>query len=636
VTAFLVVLWMTAAAAGGGLAVLRMLDLLHVFTQFERIIVGFIIGTGIIGWAVFFPGVAGFFESTVFVVILTVLTGGLIFMRHPVQPGTAALPFSIIEWAIIAGIAAVALLSLTEALSPAADADTMAYHFETPRRFLAAGIIYGIPRAIDGVTQLLLQMTYGVALGLGGKAAPPLWSAVSSWGFGALFFLVGRRHMRRDWALAGTLCLMSTPAVIYGAGTGQVEVRVASFALLGAYAAALSLKHDPGSRQQLAWVVLAGIAAGYFAGSKMTGLLFAFATCVTLAIGSGAILRISVFSLATAITGIQWYIFNWAETGDPLYPMLWQYLDLSPAYPWNDGVAASFKHLWDMETPLPRSIGWFLTYPARTIIAPLDNFESLRTGLGPAVLLLLPFAVVAFLTSKTAPRSPLVCLLVLALLFYALWFFLGPSLRIRHLLPIYPLVFLCVLAGAARLLENRQSTKRVLCAGFAVLLAVQLTGKAVFSKKFIDYLQSDATQSEFLANNISGYAVVDWINRHLTAADQVMVTNREWLYLLDVPYFFAHPSYQTIISLYDGTEDVGKFIRELSARGITHVAIPKYDTSSTSMSSQIRLMNKLHLKGCALQVADIQSTSISSRTLSQLRSHETSFLVFRLHLDKCR
>ena len=39
--------------------------------------------------------------------------------------------------------------------------------------------------------------------------------------------------------------------------------------------------------------------------------------------------------------------------------------------------------------------------------------------------------------------------IVAALVFYTVWFVFGPSQRIRHLLVVYPIVMLCILAGAA-------------------------------------------------------------------------------------------------------------------------------------------------------------------------------------------
>ena len=65
--------------------------------------------------------------------------------------------------------------------APPADADTLAYHFVVPRKFLLDATLNFIPRAIDGAVPLLVQMTYVPALALGGEGAATLWALVSGW-----------------------------------------------------------------------------------------------------------------------------------------------------------------------------------------------------------------------------------------------------------------------------------------------------------------------------------------------------------------------------------------------------------------------------------------------------------------------
>jgi hypothetical protein len=630
---YLVLCWMMLAAVGGGLVVLRALGLQGTFTQIERVVIAFIIGIGVIGWLVFFPGIAHAFNAKTFAVILTVLSAGIVFARSPAKENPETDSLSKLEWLILAGIAIAMTMDLFEGLSPAADGDTMAYHFETPRLFLAEGMIYAIPRALDGLTQLLVQMTYAVAMGLGGKAAVPLWTMVSGWGLGALFYVIAGRHMPRVWALAGTLCLLTTPAIVYSAGTGQVEVRIASFALLSAYAAILSGRINVDPRTQMHWVVLAGIVAGFCIGGKLSGLIFAFVVCISMAGGRNALSRMIVFSAVAGVVGMQWYIFNWIETGDPLFPVFWQYVDLSPNFPWNKDIAAAFGQVWVTERPEPITLGWYLMYPIRTIIAPLPSFESLRTGVGPAVLVTMPFAALAVIQTRSVFQSLIFRLLVICFLFYTIWYFIGPSLRVRHLLSVYPLLLLCTLAGAARYLQNRPRTNFVICASFAAMLCLQIAGQAIFSKKFIQYLTTDTTESEYFEKNISGYRVVDWLNQNLKSDQRVMVLNREWLYLLDVPHFFAHPSYQALVEIYPEATDLHRFIDQLKAQGITHIAIPDNSSSSDSIS---RFMNELGPRGCLTRIREIDSFSLSSRTLPQLGRNELPFIIYSIKPSECR
>ena len=82
-------------------------------------------------------------------------------------------------WALLAMLAFVLACDLCEGLAPPADADSLAYHFALPKQFLSAGHLQFVPRAVDGAVPLLPQMTYLVALGLGGERAMTLWTMVS-------------------------------------------------------------------------------------------------------------------------------------------------------------------------------------------------------------------------------------------------------------------------------------------------------------------------------------------------------------------------------------------------------------------------------------------------------------------------
>jgi len=640
---YLISLWMVFAATGGGIAVLRILGLSASMPRFERVVVGFTAGVGMTGWLAFFPGVLSMFNTGTFAIILCLMSAGLVLLSEPVErerrTPAADTRLSLFEWGLIIGIILVGLMDVSEAMAPAADADTMAYHFETPRRYLAEGAIYAIPRALDGVTQLLLQMTYAMAMGLGGEKAALFWTMVTGWSLSALFFVLARHHMRRAWALAGALCLMSTPAVIYAAGSGQVEVRAAAFALLSAYACAMSASNaqDPG--RALSWALLAGIVAGFLAGTKTTGLIFAFAACIALIRWQAPIKEnlkhILAFSLAVGVCGFQWYTFNALQTGDPFYPLLWKLLPYKDGFQWDAAQAAALNNMWHPENSVSRSPLWFFAYPFRVIINPLASFEALRTGIGPITLICLPFASIAFLARERGFASPLFRMFLIAGLFYLVWFMIGPSLRIRHLIPVYPIVLLCLIAGVARFAEARPSFSQVLYAGFACVLTVQVAGQVVFTKKYIHYLLAGLDSTTFLEKNISGYPAVAWLNSHLQADDRALISNRDWMYRLNVPYFIAHPNLQTQILLNDSAHDDRLFAHQLAEHGITHIVMPAYNQIPEILTPFGRFMTELERRGCATQLETLKTPSFNSRTLPGMNPSTQVFHIYAVRPETC-
>ncbi len=626
---FVIVAWMILASIGGGLAVIRCSGLMPRLCRADQIVFAFTIGIGVMGWLVFFPGVTGYFSSPAFIVVLCAMTGGLWLLRGPALESHRQHPLSLLEWFVVIGLLAMILMDVAEALAPAADADTMAYHFETPKRYLAEGMVYGIPRAIDGITQLQLQLTYAVAMALGGDAAAPLWTMASGWALGAVFYVIAGKFMTRLWALAGTLLVMTTPAVIYGAGSGQVEVRIAAFALAGAYAVAM-VAAERDRRVQLAWILVAGVIAGFFAGSKMTGLIFCFAAAVVLIGTPGTVARLLVFCLAAGLAGTQWYLFNGVVTGDPLYPLLWQYLPLRAPFDWSAHYADAARSLWEVENPVPRNLFWFVVYPFRTIISPLTGFESLRTGLGPATLLALPFAAFAAARKTNTLQSPLFRMLLIAFIFYAFWFFLGPSLKVRHLVPVYPIVLLVLMAGVAAYTDERPVTRNLLYAAFAVVLGIQLGGQLVFTKKFGAFVLGNQTRESFLRDNINGYDVVHWLNGNLSREERVFIENRTWPYLLDVPYFVAQPRLQTQIPLLPGTTDTKRFFGKLNQHGITHIAVNRLNLQPGHPIPTGRMIVELERRGCMVPLREFTTRAIVSRTLPTEGRPDFNYVVFRI------
>ena len=435
-------------------------------------------------------------------------------------------------------------------------------------------------------------------------------------------------------AMGGVLLLMTTPAVVYSAGTGQVEVRLAAFALLSAYAVAMSAHEDADPPHGFGWVIVAALAAGFFAGAKSTGLIFAFAVCISMLGRTVPFKRMCVFSICVALAGVQWYAFNWSQTGDPLYPLLWRHVDLAAGYPWNDALAQRLDQQWQNERGTVRGIGWFFAYPIRSVLAPLPQFESLRVGLGPAVLMFLPFAVAAFAIKRNALKSPLFRLAIIALLVYTIWYAVGPSLRIRHLLPVYPLVLLAILAGTARLSCTRPGLHRIALAGIAAVIALQLTGQGLFSKKYISYLASDETRTDFLAASISGYDAVQWINANLTPDDRVLVFKREWLYLLQVPHYFGNNGSQALIPLYEGANPE-TFLAALRTQSITHIATTTKPTERNNKLAEF--LKAILTAGCIAPITEIRSAGYQSRTLrSPSRGDDMIYTIYRVSPAACR
>ena len=617
-TAIGVPLLLFVACTGAGAAVLALFGLWREKPQVERAVWAFAFGLGVVGWLVFPLGAAGHLG----VVPLTVLCGVcslgnlLFFQAAPVA--AEAEPLGTVGRVLLAVLCVAVAFDGVEALAPPTDADSLAYHFALPKLFLAAGRIEFVPRAVDGAIPMLVHMPYLAALALGGEQAMTVWAGLSGAAAAPLLFVVARRFLPVTWALALVVLYLTTPAVVYAAGSGQVEAKLAVFALAAVFLVADSLRSG-----RMTTVAAAGIVAGFYAGSKLTGLIFLASCGLVVVMHRQWFARGTVFTFAALAAGGQWYLWNLWHIGDPVFPMLhlWFGWDSPPLWPADQN--AYFREVdLGRRSGVPHSVFWLLAYPVKATFDGLVQFESGRTGLGPLAALLVPFMVAGLWvfrrnigTSRLAPVAAVVGL------YYVLWFFFGGSQKIRHLLPVYP-VFLVCAVHAGRLAASRLSVHRPLVAALALTLAVQLAGHGLFTKAFAARVVDGTNREAFIARMVPDSAPAPWINANLDGGDRLLLFTRHFLYLLDVPYFYAKEAYQRLIDIRGPATDPGAFLAQIRQQGISHVLLVGWPPTGASGGPRY-LVSELQKAGVLELVQTIAVRRFLSRTLPTISTSGT-------------
>lgn len=613
---------------GLGAVILRLLRIDDEFTPGEHAAFAFVIGFGILGWLIFPLGLLGVLNKSALFGLLLAGSSGVILLRQKKWSLSADRPDGL-GWGLSALILAAMLLDLAEGLSPPGDADSLAYHFTAIKHFLDAGRIVFILRPGDGSIPYLTQMTYLPALALGGERALTLWTMVSGWAPAALLFVVSRRHLSQNWSLAATLIFLTTPAMIYGAGTGQIEARLAMFVLVAAWAAARSLETG-----RLNYAVLAGLAVGFYGGSKYLGLLFAVACGLTLLAQKRWLAHGLVFSAVTLAAGFQWYAWNGIHTGDPFFPMFFQWLGRDDLLLWSKEQNLFYQQVFmNQDRPLPRTLFWFFLFPFQATLDSPPITEAKAVGLGPFALLVLPFAALgAWKFRNRVPGSRLLIYGAIAFLFYALWFFSGPSQRVRHLLPILPLLLICLTVAAERF-SKQGRFQWPLAAAVAATVSFQMFVGAVFSVKYLRYIASDESRESFLLRNIKHYAPVPWINARLSKSDKLFISERQLFYFLEMPYLSGSPSTQSAVNTREGQEDPVILFRQLKAAGITHVLGARGNEGEKKLSPPA--LELLSRTNCLDLLNKFEAAGIGSRTFSASTSSKTTLDLFKLNDAAC-
>ena len=579
----------------------------------QRLAWSFVLGIGVLGWLLFFVGVSCHLSPSWMLATVLVGVPGIFFLGRPEGPSGQA--FCNLERLLLAVLMLALSLDGMEGLSPPADADSLAYHFATPKLFLEQGRIFFIPRAVDGAAPLLLQMTYTSALGLGGEKALTLWTMVSGWGTAFLLFVVTRNYMSRTWALAFTLLWLTTPVVLYGGGTGQVEVRNAGFVVLAV--AALMRGRET---ELMRYVALAGLAAGLFVANKYTGLFFAAACCGAILTFKRGSRRVLVFGAMSLLAGFQWYLWNFIHTGDPVFPMLFPIIGDSD-YPFWDALhhQALKNDLFSGERAIPNTPLWMLAYPFLATFATSGAFDSERAGLGPFFLLILPFAIAGLWRFRRDVTTGAWLLpLVVVFSFFALWFLSGSSQRARHLVPLYPVALLLFGYLAERWAASAEA-RWPLYLACVFSLGVQMAGHGATSYNYARYLFGDESHDQFLARSVSGYDAVLWINSHLKSTDRILIANRELNYHISIPVYYAHKSNEVFVDIRAEVSNPERHFQQLQALKITHVLSADYwpDGEKTiAMFNGTHQWRALLALQCVEEIGRVDSRYIGSRSLA--------------------
>jgi hypothetical protein len=255
-------------------------------------------------------------------------------------------------------------------------------------------------------------------------------------------------------------------------------------------------------------------------------------------------------------------------------------------------------------------------------------------------LFVLPFAALAIGRSRRAlARHPLRSLAVLSLVFYALWFFSGVSQRVRHLLPLYPVLLLCLIV-AARRYAGKAGLMRHLASAALLTLLLQCAGLGLFSVNYLRHLAIGETRLAFLQRNVAGFSPLSWINANLTGRDRLLFGDRQLEYYIEIPSYLAVPLTQHLVDLRPGTNDQLRFLREARALGVTHVlVVPSLRDFAKGVAYGNNVLPgnlaPLVAAGCATVVHSEDTLLLPSRTLPAFTAETISSDVVRLVPEAC-
>ena len=424
--------------------------------------------------------------------------------------------------------------------------------------------------------------------------------------------------------------------MLYGGGSGQIEIRCAGAALAAAILIVTAERENA-----LRVFAVAGICAGFFMAGKYFGLIFAGSAGLVVLCRRRRGLRYAlIFGSGAALAGFQWYFWNWLHTGDPVFPTLTNLLQFPDSRIWTRDFGAYFTgFLVGSELSLDRSLLNWIVYPVLSVFDMVPRLEGGRTGLGITLFVILPVALWG-LAGGGDKRRDYLLLLAIALIFYTTWFFSGTTQRTRHQLPVYPLLLLG-LYPAAVAAARRLRVILPLATGVGAIIAVQLGGQTLFAVNSIRYAFGSETRSAYLYRNVPGANAAEWINRNLPPGAKIGFLNRQLAFLITRPSFMLHPHIQVAVDVRPTAGDENRFVTEMQRYGITHILVAgdwsEPETARIRNAPFYDMLGRLIEAGCLQRIKRFDTVNMPSRTLSQFGGTlvQTEDWILALVPDRC-
>lgn len=212
---------------------------------------------------------------------------------------------------------------------PPIDFDVREYHLQAPKEFFQAGKVSFLPHNVYANMPLGSEMLSLLAMlvlddwWLGALAGKTLIAAFAPLTALALV-AAGRRFASGGAGVMAAMLYLSIPWIYVVSTSGLVEGVLAFYLLLAFYAVLVWRKTE-----RDAWLLLAGFCAGGAVSCKYPAVLFVVLPLflyVAFSSGKACLKPLGIFTLAVVAGCGLWFVKNWALTGNPVYPLLYDWL----------------------------------------------------------------------------------------------------------------------------------------------------------------------------------------------------------------------------------------------------------------------------------------------------------------------
>ena len=445
-------------------------------------------------------------------------------------------------------------LAFTGALAPPLNYDTLSYHLAFPKLYAKAGKIFFVPHNMYSNLPFGVEMLYTLALVIKDGILAKLIHFFIGILCALTIFVLGRKYFSRKVGLLAAVIFYNMPAVCLSSTYAFNDLGLVLYGLLMLFCIL-----NWSSRNEIIWLILAGVFCGFGISTKYTGALYFIPTALIFIVIFITLKREKVlknicknmllFIFFVFLAFSPWLIKNLIYTHNPVYPLFYNILG---GIDWNRELVQRFArfhiskdmNLLNIVSPL-----WKI---------PLDNQGSI-------VLLILPVLFFAKLDRNIK------ILISYTVLVFILWIFFTHRI-IRFLIPCLSIASVLV----AYTLVNFKKSKIVsgllyiLVIGFLCWNTFKFAATVGFN--FFDVAYGKETKEEFLLKNFYQYGVFKFINEELPDDSKILFIGENQGFYCDRDYIGSSPlDLNDIVEISNASENAGVICGKLRDMDITHI-----------------------------------------------------------------
>ncbi|MEW6738678.1 MAG: glycosyltransferase family 39 protein [Nitrospirota bacterium] len=540
----------------------------------ENALFSFGIGVALASYLVFAAGSLGWLDSTmIFIVIVILLLISLHALtkinRYAKWHGTESME-NVKSWDKLAFILCFilllhALFNLMGALSPPTEADSLNFHLSANKIFITQGYISFIPYfpwnspSNAGMWSLL-------GLLLGSDRLPQIFNYFFGIIGTAALYDLGRRLGNSMIGLIAAAMYYTSTFVTECSSSAKTDLLLTYYVFVS-FSAFIEWQRE----RKPQWLILSGIFTGLACATKYQGLfwLAAFAFGVFLVIITDRellitrrVYSITLWILFAMLPAMPWWLRNIIASGNPIWPL---FSNIIPTKFWTAELSAKYA-AWKRgpgNSVFHYLLGlWNLTVHAEKFI-PKQNL-GVMFNISPLPLAFIPGLLLIWRRLPKFGMKNLTVLGITLLAFYSIWFFTYQ--QPRYALPLIallgiPAAVVYVYAKQYRM-AHVVATALILCS-FALTLSLNI----LFNIQFLSVVAGRQPVQDFLADKVSFYEDMTWVNSHLPSDRNLLVCFEKTFYIDGrvIRWDRNFWNYNAVPS---------NFVEQLRNRKVTHIFLP--------------------------------------------------------------